>query len=106
MHVYRLYRGVDARDVASAHRLALEHPAPGFEVFNVSARSPFQRGDLTDLLRDAAAVIERYYPWAAEEFAERGWDLPATIDRVYVTDKAQRVLGYAPRHDFASMFGR
>ena len=44
--IYRLYRGVDARDVAQAHELALTAELADFEVFNVSARSPFARGGL------------------------------------------------------------
>ena len=31
---------------------------------------------------------------------------PATIDRVYVVEKAIAGLGYRPVHDFASLFRR
>jgi len=36
-------------------------------------------------------------------FRSHGWALPASIDRVYVTAKASRLLGYAPRHNFAEL---
>ncbi len=106
LRIYRLYRGVDARDVAAAHRAAIYSEHAHFDVYNVSAPSPFMRSDLVALYEDAAAVILRYFPWARSAFEERGWSLPQRIDRVYVVDKAVRELGYAPRHDFASLFGR
>ena len=104
--IYRLYRGVDARDAANAHRLALESSLAGFEAFNISAATPFGESDMVDLKRDAAAVIRRLYPWVDDEFARRGWALPVTIDRVYVVEKAQRMLGYQPQYGFESLFPR
>ena len=101
---YRLYRGVDPRDVAQAHALALSSNLQGFQIFNVSAASPFQPEDTPELLSNAADVILKYYPWAEKEFARRGWRLPASIDRVYVIGKAQKMLGYRPEYNFASLF--
>ncbi|HEU0224789.1 MAG TPA: NAD(P)-dependent oxidoreductase [Steroidobacteraceae bacterium] len=103
---YRLYRGVDAEDVAQAHELALAAPAGAFRVYNVSAPPPFRESDCARLLSDAAAVVQERLPWAAAEFARRGWQLPASIDRVYVVERAIMGLGYRPLHDFASLFRR
>ncbi|MBX3703846.1 MAG: NAD(P)-dependent oxidoreductase [Steroidobacteraceae bacterium] len=103
---YRLHRGVDAEDVAQAHELALTRPAGGFAVYNVSAPTPFRESDCGRLLVDAAAVVRERLPWAEAEFARRGWRLPASIDRVYVVDRAMAELGYRPEHDFASLFRR
>jgi UDP-glucose 4-epimerase len=103
--IYRLYRGVDADDVAQAHELALAGGG-GFEVFNVSAPTPFERADCRRLFEDAASVILERHPWAAAEFEDRGWLLPRSIDRVYVVDKAIAGLGYRPVHDFAALFRR
>jgi nucleoside-diphosphate-sugar epimerase len=103
--IYRLYRGVDAEDVAQAHELALAG-AGGFRVFNVSAPPPFRREDCRRLFEDAGAAILSRHPWAEAEFARRGWPLPRSIDRVYVVDKAMAELGYRPQHDFASLFRR
>jgi nucleoside-diphosphate-sugar epimerase len=102
--IYRLYRGVDAADVAQAHELALAADHSGFEVFNVSACSPFSITDCRDLLADAKTVVLAHHPWALPEFARRGWGLPESIDRVYVVDKAITGLGYRPAHDFESLF--
>lgn len=104
--IYRLYRGVDAEDVAQAHELALTAPAGGFLVCNVSAPTPFAPSDCAALLADAAGVIAARCPWGAAEFARRGWQLPRSIDRVYVVDRAIAELGYRPVHDFASLFQR
>ena len=104
MAIYRMYRGVDARDVAQAHALALEVPIDGFEVFNISAASAFQRNECSELFDSAKSVITRHFPWAAEVFSQRRWVLPNRIDRVYAIDKGQRVLGYCPRYNFDSLF--
>jgi UDP-glucose 4-epimerase len=99
MALYRLYRGVDAQDVAQAFALAIESgPGPG--PFNISAPSPFQREDCDDLMRDAASVICRRAPELAEEFSRRNWHLPQSIDRVYVVDNAKAKLGFAPVGDY------
>lgn len=102
--VNRLSRGLDVRDAAAAHILAIENDKVPFGVYNISARSPFLESDCHDLFTDAASVISRHSPWAAASFAERGWTIPDTIDRVYVTAHAETDLGYSPRYNFASLF--
>jgi nucleoside-diphosphate-sugar epimerase len=103
MAAYRLYRGADVRDIAAAHILAAHNQNSDFDIFTISARSPFRREDTAELLTDAPAVIRRYFPDAEDMFRAHGWALPASIDRVYVTEKAERLLGYAPRHNFAEL---
>ncbi len=100
MTIYRLYRGVDVRDAATAHRLALHADVPGYDVFNISAQSPFSKDETEELLHDARAVLLRHFPSLETTFSRRGWPLPASIDRVYVIDKAARRLGYRPRFNF------
>lgn len=102
--IYRLYRGVDAADVAQAHELALAPGLTGFDVFNVSAHSPFTLAECGTLLSDAKTAVLAHHPWALPEFTRRGWELPQSIDRVYVVDKAIAGLGYRPAHDFKSLF--
>jgi UDP-glucose 4-epimerase len=94
--IHRLHRGLDVRDCAWAHRLALESRVP-FGLYNISARSPFQREDLPELLRDAASVIRRRAPEVAELLARRGMALPSSLDRVYVVARAEAELGFQPR---------
>ena len=103
MAEYRLYRGADVRDIAAAHVLAAHNQDIEFDIFTISARSPFQHEDTRELLTNAPAVIWRYYPDAEDVFRAQGWALPASIDRVYVTEKAERLLGYIPRHNFADL---
>lgn len=104
MAIYRLYRGVDVRDAAEAHLLALEAPISGFEIFNISARSPFGEAEVEELYHDAPRVIRRHFPWAEQEFARRNWVLPERIDRVYVIKQAEQQLGYQPKFNFEALF--
>lgn len=104
MAIYRLYRGVDLRDVAQAHRLALTKELDSFDIFNISASSPFKKTELRELLTNPAIVIDRYFPWAPQAFQARGWVLPDSIDRVYVIEKAKELLGYTPLYNFDSLF--
>jgi nucleoside-diphosphate-sugar epimerase len=100
-NVRKLNRGIDADDAAAAHvRAAFAPVAPAFAVFNVCARTPFQRADVSLLARDAQSVIDRRCPGARRLFEERGWSLPTRIDRVYDGSKAERELGFRPRQNF------
>jgi UDP-glucose 4-epimerase len=103
MAVLRLQRGVDARDVARAHALALTHEGPSVATFVVSGATPFMREDAVLLAHDAAAAIRRRAPALAEAFAVRGWLLPTTIDRVYDAAQAIAALGWRPRHGFEAV---
>jgi len=100
MAIYRLYRGVDVRDAAAAHILAMEVDIGGYDVFNVSARSPFSEDETPELLHDAPSVLRRRFPSIDELFAQKGWELPQSIDRVYVIEKAEKHLGYRPKYNF------
>jgi UDP-glucose 4-epimerase len=98
-----LYRRVDIADVVDAHLLALERaPAAGFARYIVSATTPFEPGDLAELRADAPAVVSRRVPGWAEEYARRGWRMFPSIERVYVSERARRELGWQPRYDFAA----
>jgi len=103
MAAYRLHRGVDARDVAEAHALALLQAPPGLRRFLVSGAMPFGPDDLRDLLHDAPAVLARRAPALVEAFARRGWPLPTSIDRVYAPARAMQQLGWQPRFGFAEV---
>ena len=104
MAVYRLHRGVDARDVAQAHALSLDGGTPGtVRMFVVSAPTPFDRSDLDGLARDAPRVLARRASSLVQEFNRRGWTLPATIDRVYDARRAIDELGWRPRYGFEAV---
>jgi UDP-glucose 4-epimerase len=62
MAIYRLYRGVDVRDAAEAHILAMEVDSKGYDVFNISGHSPFSENDTHELFHDAPRVLLRYFP--------------------------------------------
>jgi nucleoside-diphosphate-sugar epimerase len=96
-----LYRRGDIEDMASAHRLALRRAADiGFGKYIVSATTPFTRDDLAELRADAPAVVRRLFPDYEAIYAERGWSMFPTIDRVYDNKRAREELGWSPRYDF------
>jgi UDP-glucose 4-epimerase len=103
MAAYRLHRGVDARDVASAHGLALRPGDRPWRCFVISGATPFRPEDAAALKCDAPAVIARRAPDLAAAFAARGWALPQSIDRAYVPAAAERELGWRPRFGFAEV---
>ena len=69
MAVYRLHRGVDARDVASAHAAAAAVRPPGFKRLIVSGASPFTPSLCQGLWDDAPAVLAAVAPDLVQAFA-------------------------------------
>jgi UDP-glucose 4-epimerase len=98
---FRLYRGVDRRDVAEAHALALDRKGPA-ATYLISAVTPFLREDCEPLLVDAPSVIGRRCPALIGPMAAIGWQPPGSIDRVYDCRLAAGELGYSPRHGVGS----
>lgn len=99
-----LYRRLTVEDAAEAHLAALEKaPRLGHETFVISAPSPFSPGEAEELKRDAASVIARHFPEAPALYAKQGWKLPRSIGRVYDSRKAEKVMGFRCRTDFAAI---
>jgi nucleoside-diphosphate-sugar epimerase len=99
-----LNRRLTVEDAAAAHLAALDRaPAIGFDRFIVSAPTPFVRSDAPELMRDAAAVIAARFPDAPALYAERGWQMPARIGRIYDASRAERVLGFRCKTDFTAI---
>lgn len=99
-----LNRRLTVEDAAEAHLAALEKALGlGFQRFILSAPPPFVRAEAEALMSDASGVIACHYPQAASLYAARGWVLPAHIDRVYDPGKAERMLGFRCRTDFAAV---
>ena len=102
-----LYRRVDLEDVVSLHLLALERaPEIGFGRYIISATTPFTRADLPELRRDLGTVVRRLFPDYERLYADRGWRMLPTIDRVYVNARARDELGWAPVYDFGRALHR
>lgn len=99
-----LGRRLTVGDAAEAHIVALEKaPAPGFETFILAAPTPFSKDEEAELVADAPAAIARHFPDAPRLYAEAGWKLPRSIDRVYDPSRAERLLGFRCRTDFAAI---
>ena len=106
MAVFRLHRGVDVRDVADAHVLALGNEGPAFQRFIVSGATPFTAADCEDLAVDARAILGERVPNLVRAFEQRGWKLPTSLDRVYAPTLAERELGWRPRHGFEEVLAQ
>lgn len=100
MAVYRLTRGVDARDVARAHACAIEKALPGFKRFIISGKTPFTPKNCKQLFSNASMALNTCAPELVDAFALRGWQLPKTLDRVYDSSLAQEELDWEPKYDF------
>jgi nucleoside-diphosphate-sugar epimerase len=99
-----LNRRLTVEDAADAHIVALDRaPDLGFDIFVVSAPTPFERTEAQELRRDAAAVVARHFPDAPELYAQRGWTLPTSLDRVYDASHAERRLGFRCGTGFAEV---
>lgn len=99
-----LYRRVDVEDVVSAHLCALQRAAAiGFGRYIISATTPFSAADLAALRIDAPGVVKQLFPAHETIYAQLGWQMFPTIDRVYVNARARRELGWQPRYDFARL---
>ena len=96
-----LNRRLTVEDAAEAHVVALECArAVGFDIFVVSASTPFAPFDAEALKRDAAGVVGCYFPDAVALYAQRGWRLPTSIGRVYDATRMERMLGFRAQTDF------
>lgn len=99
-----LNRRLTVEDAADAHIAALQRaPDLGFDLFVLSAPTPFSRSEVQDLKADARAVIARHFPDAAALYAARGWTLPTSIGRIYDASHAERRLGFHCRTGFAQV---
>jgi nucleoside-diphosphate-sugar epimerase len=99
-----LNRRLTVEDAARAHIVALEQaPRLGFDMFILSAPTPLTMADCAAIKQDAAAVIARLFPDAADLYARRGWQLPSFIGRIYDSRRAHEVLGVQFQTDFAAI---
>jgi UDP-glucose 4-epimerase len=96
-----LFRRLTVEDAAEAHVAALDKASElGFDTFIICAQTPFQPGDCEELIVDAPAVVERYFPDYRDIYARLGWTMFQSIDRVYDASKAAARLGFACRTGF------
>ena len=102
-----LYRRADVEDIVDAHLCALERaPALGFGRYIISATTPLLREDAATLRLDAPAAVSRRVDGWQAVYAQLGWRMAPSIDRVYDNARARADLGWRPRHDFAAVIAR
>jgi UDP-glucose 4-epimerase len=99
-----LFRRLTVEDAAEAHVAALGRaPQIGFDVFIVSAQTPFRQQDCAELIADAPAVVARYFPDYPRLYARKGWTMFSSIDRVYDPSRARERLGFVCKTGFADV---
>lgn len=103
MALYRLTRGIDARDVANAHACAIEKRLSGFRRYIISGKTPFNKTCCEQLYLNADDVVKEYAAKLAKDFADRTWHLPKSLDRVYDSSLAQLELGWQPKYGYESV---
>ncbi len=95
-----LSAAVDVRDVARAHRLALDaSPSLTHEVFIITADTPLAEVEPEEYSADPGGVLGSRIPGLAEAVAAGRLELPV-FREWYTIEKARRMLGYAPDHNF------
>lgn len=97
-----LYRRVDIDDAVNAHLAAgLDYsPEHSFDRFVISATSPFANEHCHVLNQNADSIIRKIYPQYHDIYNQLGWKMFPRIDRVYVNDKARRLLNWQPKYTF------
>jgi len=99
-----LFRRLSVEDAAEAHVVALDKaPAIGFDIFVISAPTPFAPSDCKELIVDAPAVVARYFPDYPGLYARQGWTMFRSIDRIYDASRARERLGFVCRTSFADV---
>jgi nucleoside-diphosphate-sugar epimerase len=90
---WNLWSYIDARDGAQAVRLALEHEAPGMDVFIIANADSV-------MSRSSAELMAEVYPGVPirKELGEH--------ETLLSIDKARRVLGYEPRYSWRDAASR
>ncbi|WP_292654751.1 NAD(P)-dependent oxidoreductase [Mesorhizobium sp.] len=90
-----LFRRLTVEDAADAHIAALEKaPQLGFDIFIISAPTPFQPDDCAALIADAPSVVARYFPDYPAVYTKKGWTMFSSIDRVYDALRARGPAGF------------
>jgi len=99
-----LFRRLTVEDAAEAHVAALEKaPQLGFDIFIVCAQTPFRPDDCAELIADAPSVVARYFPDFPALYAQKGWTMFASIDRVYDASRLRERLGFVCKTSFADV---
>lgn len=106
MAVHRLHRGIDVRDVAEAHALAIAKEPASLRRVIVSGHTPFDRAMGFALKEHPESVLGEVEPGLVAEFQSRGWPLPTSIDRAYDATLAFEELGWRSRFGWSDVISQ
>jgi len=95
-----LFNGVDARDVAQAHLLAVEsNKNINHEVFIITANSKLSEISTEEYRLKPFAVLEKLYP-GINELLNENQKTVFPKQEWFTIEKASRILGYNPEYNF------
>ena len=101
-HTRWLQHFVRIRGPRESHLVALaQASAIGYDGFIASAPPPFGAEDGRELIDQAPAVVERYFPRYRQVYGRLGWSMSPSIDQIDDPGKAARRLGFVCRTGFA-----
>jgi len=90
---------MNVQDLVSAHIAALKADIPSkFEAFYITNKLPYTSKD-SDVAHDPWLLAERYFPGVKKWFTDRGFK-SYYIGTVYSLEKAKKMLGWEPVHNF------
>lgn len=96
----KVFYGVDVRDVAQAHALAVEAPDRlRYEVLLVTAASRLSQVAPEEYFANPVATLENLYPGVRALLEDGTLKIPAQQEW-HCIERARRVLGYEPQHNF------
>lgn len=106
MALYRISRGIDVRDVARAHGAALRNAGPAYQCHLISGPVPFTPTDCPLVGSRLPEALRLRAPELLQAFQERGWPVPAALDRLYVSTRAAGELGWEPHYGFQEVLAQ
>lgn len=90
-------------DVARANLLAATRPGLRYEVLNIGPETPLTNKDIVKAMTDPYAVVEKYWPGAAQVLRDRDIALETRhfwpVTRI---ERAKQILGWQPENTFAA----
>ncbi|MCC3159941.1 NAD(P)-dependent oxidoreductase [Hymenobacter sp. 15J16-1T3B] len=106
MALYRISRGVDVRDVARAHAAALHNDGPAYQCYIISGQVPFTEAECAVVATALEQALQLRAPALLAAFRVRGWQVPASLDRLYVATRAEQGLGWVPQYGFEEVLAQ
>ncbi|MBX0292981.1 hypothetical protein K3G63_21235 [Hymenobacter sp. HSC-4F20] len=67
---------------------------------------PFLEKDCELVATDLEAALRKRAPAVLVAFQQRGWRLPSSLGRLYVSTQAEKGLGWVPQYSFEEVLAQ